>query len=159
MSEYTTEVVWTRSGTKFSDNRYSRGHWWKFDGGLEVAASSSPKVVPVPLSVEAAVDPEEAFVVSLSSCHMLWFLSVAARRGFVVDSYRDAAVGVMEKNESGMLAMTRVTLRPETAFAGPNRPSGEVLREMHEEAHRQCFIANSVKTQVGCEPVDSTTTM
>ena len=159
MSEYTTEVVWTRSGAKFSDNRYSRGHWWKFDGGLEVAASSSPEVVPVPLSVEAAVDPEEAFVVSLSSCHMLWFLSVAAKRGFVVDSYRDAAVGVMEKNESGMLAMTRVTLRPETAFAGPNRPSADVLREMHEEAHRQCFIANSVKTQVGCEPVDSTTTM
>src|SRR5436305_6059705 len=111
MAEYKAVVEWSRCGEKFTDNRYSRGHRWLFDGGVEVPASSSPHAVPVPLSVAAAVDPEEAFVASLSSCHMLWFLSIAAKRGFVVDSYRDEAVGVMAKDAAGKLAMTRVTLR------------------------------------------------
>jgi organic hydroperoxide reductase OsmC/OhrA len=101
MSDYTTIVTWSRDGAVFTDNRYSRRHRWLFDGGVEVAASSSPEVVPVPMSDAAAVDPEEAFVVSLSSCHMLWFLSIAAKRGFLVDSYRDDAVGVMAKDSSG----------------------------------------------------------
>lgn len=155
MSEHETEVTWSREGAAFADNRYSRGHRWLFDGGIEVPASSSPKVIPVPLSVEAAVDPEEAFVVSLSSCHMLWFLSIAARHGYVVDRYRDRAVGVVAKDSSGKLAMTRVTLRPEVSFAGEGRPTAERLTELHHEAHEQCFIARSVKTDVRCEPVAS----
>lgn len=153
MSEYETEVVWSRDGAAFTDNRYSRGHRWLFDGGVEVPASSSPKVVPIPLSVAEAVDPEEAFVVSFSSCHMLWFLSLAATNGFVVDTYRDAAVGVMEKDSSGKLAMTRVTLRPETRFAGGKQPTADELVTLHHEAHEQCFIARSVRTDVRCEPV------
>src|SRR2546428_9233200 len=102
MAEYTSVVVWSRGGAAFTDNRYSRGHRWLFDGGVEVPASASPQVVPVPLSVAAAVDPEEAFVVSLSSCHMLWFLSIAARQGFRVESYRDEAVGVLAKDATGV---------------------------------------------------------
>ena len=154
MSEHETTVVWDRDGASFSDNRYSRGHRWLFDGGVEVPASSSPKVVPIPLSVAAAVDPEEAFVVSLSSCHMLWFLSIAAKRGFVVDSYRDRAVGQMTKDSSGRPAMTRVTLRPEVRFGGARQPSAEEVAAMHEESHEQCFIARSVKTDVRCEPAE-----
>src|SRR5262245_60924184 len=121
-AEYTSVVEWSRGGARFTDNRYSRGHVWRFDGGVAVPASSSPHVVPLPLSVAAAVDPEEAFVASLSSCHMLWFLSIAAKRGFVVDDYRDEAVGVMEKNAEGRLAMTRVTLRPAVRFSGDRAP-------------------------------------
>jgi organic hydroperoxide reductase OsmC/OhrA len=156
MSEYATVVIWSRDGAVFTDNRYSRSHRWLFDGGVEVPASSSPKVVPLPLSVAAAVDPEEAFVVSLSSCHMLWFLSIAAKRGFLVDSYRDEAVGVMAKDSSGNLAMTRVTLRPEVHFGGDRRPTADEVVGMHHESHEQCFIARSVKTDVRCEPVGTT---
>jgi organic hydroperoxide reductase OsmC/OhrA len=153
MAEYKSVVVWSRDGAVFTDNRYSRGHRWLFDGGVEVPASSSPHAVPLPLSVAAAVDPEEAFVASLSSCHMLWFLSIAAKRGLVVDSYRDEAVGVMGKDAAGKLAMTRVTLRPEVRFSGDPRPSADEVAAMHHEAHEQCFIASSVKTDVRCEPV------
>jgi organic hydroperoxide reductase OsmC/OhrA len=145
-------VVWSRDGAVFTDNRYSRGHRWLFDGGVEVPASSSPHVVPLPLSVAAAVDPEEAFVASLSSCHMLWFLSIAAQRGLVVESYRDEAVGVMGKDAAGKLAMTRVTLRPEVRFSGDPRPAADEVAALHHEAHEKCFIANSVKTDVRCEP-------
>jgi organic hydroperoxide reductase OsmC/OhrA len=105
------------------------------------------------MSVEAAVDPEEAFVASLSSCHMLWFLSIAARRGVVVDHYRDEAVGVMAKDSSGQFAMTRVTLHPDVQFGGDQRPTAEVLVAMHHEAHEQCYIARSVRTDVRCEPL------
>ena len=152
MAEYRSTVEWSRGGAAFTDNRYSRGHRWTFDGGVEVPASSSPHVVPLPLSVEAAVDPEEAFVASLSSCHMLWFLSLAARRGFVVESYRDEAVGVMAKDEGGKLAMTRVTLRPDVRFAGERLPTAEELDALHHQAHEECYIARSVKTDVRCEP-------
>jgi organic hydroperoxide reductase OsmC/OhrA len=153
MAEYKSVVIWSRDGAAFTDNRYSRGHRWLFDGGVEVPASSSPQVVPLPLSVAAAVDPEEAFVASLSSCHMLWFLSIAAKRGFLVDGYRDEAVGVMAKDPSGKQAMTRVTLRPEVRFGGAKRPSADEVVAMHHEAHEHCFIARSVKTDVRCEPV------
>jgi organic hydroperoxide reductase OsmC/OhrA len=153
MGEYKSVVEWSRDGAAFTDNRYSRGHRWLFDGGVEVPASSSPQVVPLPLSVAAAVDPEEAFVASLSSCHMLWFLAIAAQRGFVVDRYRDEAVGVMAKDTCGKLAMTRVTLRPDVHFGGDRRPSADDVAAMHHEAHEQCFIASSVKTDVRCEPV------
>jgi organic hydroperoxide reductase OsmC/OhrA len=157
MAEYTAVIVWSRGGAAFTDNRYSRGHRWLFDGGVEVPASSSPHVVPLPLSVAAAVDPEEAFVASLSSCHMLWFLSIAAKRGFLVESYRDEAVGVMGKDASGKLSMTRVTLRPEAYFGGDWRPMADDVVAMHHEAHEQCFIARSVKTDVRCEPIGTPT--
>ncbi len=154
MSDYNIVIEWRReAGTAFVDNRYSRAHHWRFDGGIEVPASSSPHVVPVPLSVEAAVDPEEAFVASLSSCHMLWFLSVAAQQGFVVNSYRDAAVGILAKDAAGKLAMTRVTLRPQVEFSDETQPDLEQLQALHHAAHEKCFIANSVKTEVRCEPV------
>lgn len=152
MSEYKTVVEWNRDGAIFTDNRYSRGHRWLFDGGVEVPASSSPHVVRIPLSVAAAVDPEEAFVASLSSCHMLVFLSIAAKQGFVVDSYRDEAVGVLAKDSSGKLAMTRVTLRPRVEFSGDKRPTAGELAAMHHDSHEECFIASSVKTDVQCEP-------
>jgi len=151
MAEYQATILWERGGANFSDNRYSRGHRWQFDGGIEVPASASPQVVPLPLSVPAAVDPEEAFVAALSSCHMLWFLSLAAKRGFVVEKYCDQAIGVMAKNAAGKLAMTQVTLRPAVAFSGIRRPSPSEIQSLHDEAHEECFIANSVKTQVKCE--------
>ena len=151
MAEYNAVVEWERNGAAFTDNRYHRAHRWRFDGGVEVPASASPHVVPPPLSAEAAVDPEEAFVASLSSCHMLWFLSLAAKRGWVVDAYRDEAVGVLGKDASGRLAMTRVTLRPDVRFAGLP-PSAAEIDALHREAHERCFIANSVKTDVRCEP-------
>jgi len=147
MSDYHATVRWERSGAAFTDQKYSRVHAWTFDGGLTVPAAASPHVVARPFTSEAAVDPEEAFVASLSSCHMLWFLSIAAGEGFVVDSYQDDAVGVMAKNPEGRLAMTEVTLVPVVVFAGQT-PSAEVLKGLHARAHEACFIANSVKTTV-----------
>ena len=152
MSEYEATVVWNRNDADFLDNRYSRQHVWRFDGGTEVVASASPQVVPLPMSCENAVDPEEAFVASLSSCHMLWFLSLAARRGFVVDAYQDHSIGVMAKNGDGKLAITEVTLRPIVVFAGDNRPGPDDVASLHDQAHESCFIANSVRTTVRCEP-------
>jgi len=154
MSEYKAVISWRRAGAAFTDQRYSRGHRWTFDGGIEVPASASPQVVPLPHSVAAAVDPEEAFVASISSCHMLWFLSIAAHRGFVVDGYRDEATGEMGKNDEGRQAMVRVTLHPEVIFSGEPRPSASQRAQMHHDAHEQCFIANSVRTDIRCEPVD-----
>lgn len=148
MSEYYAQVVWERAGQSFSDNKYSRGHVWRFDGGVEVPASSSPHVVPLPYSVEANVDPEEAFVASLSSCHMLFFLSLTAKPGFVVDRYDDQAVGIMGKNATGKIAMLKVVLRPDISFAGEVQPTREQLEALHHEAHELCFIANSVITEV-----------
>lgn len=153
MGEYTAVIQWNRAGATFADNRYSRKHLWRFDGGIEVPASSSPHVVPLPMSVVAAVDPEEAFVASLSSCHMLWFLSIAAKRGFVVENYRDEAIGVMARNSTGRMAMTLVTLRPAVEFGGERVPAADDLITLHHEAHEQCFIANSVLTEVRCEPI------
>lgn len=124
---------------------------WEFDGGARVAASASPHVLPSPMSVEANVDPEEAFVACLSSCHMLFFLSIAAKQGFVVNEYVDEAVGTMEKNPDGAMAMTRVRLKPSIEFSGEERPSREQLEKMHHRAHDLCFIANSVKTEVVTE--------
>jgi organic hydroperoxide reductase OsmC/OhrA len=152
MSSYTATILWSRGATEpFTDNRYSRGHVWRFDGGVSVPASSSPGVVPPPLSVVAAVDPEEAFIASLSSCHMLWFLSLAAKAGLVVDSYRDEARGTLGKNAEGRIALTVVTLRPAIAFSG-RQPAPAELAALHHESHAKCFIANSVKTEVRVEP-------
>ena len=152
MSHYTATVAWARGTQAFLDHRYSRAHVWRFDGGIEVPASSSPSVIPLPWSRAEAVDPEEAFVASLSSCHMLWFLSIAAKARFVVDTYEDQAEGVMERNALGKLAMTRVTLRPRVVFAGPAQPDRAQLGALHHQAHAECFIANSVRTEVICEP-------
>ena len=150
MSEYRAEVIWERGDQDFLSNRYSRRHLLRFDGGAEVPGSSSPQVVPLPMSDASAVDPEEAFVASLSSCHMLFFLSISANRKFCVDRYRDAAVGTMAKNADGKLAMTEVSLRPVVDFSGDRRPTQQELDSMHHRSHEQCFIANSVKTEVRC---------
>lgn len=148
---YRASISWQRQQAVFTDNRYSRAHQWTFDG-IQVPASSSPQVVPVPYSMAAAVDPEEAFVAALSSCHMLWFLSLAAKSGFVVDSYRDDALGLMGPNPEGKLAMLEVTLRPEVEFGGTRKPEDAEAAALHHAAHSQCFLANSVKTSVRCEP-------
>ena len=151
MSEHFATVEWRRNDAVFSDRRYSRAHVWRFDGGATVPGSSSPHSVRVPYSDAAAVDPEEAFVASLSSCHMLWFLDIAARAGFVVDSYSDEAVGRMAKNTAGKLAITHVTLRPKIAFSGAKTPSPAEVDALHHKAHEECFIANSVRTEITVE--------
>ena len=151
--EHQARVHWERGDAQFTDNRYSRGHSWYFGDGLEVPASSSPYVVRVPLSVEKAVDPEEALVAALCSCHMLWFLHLAAERGFRVDEYTDDAVGVMGRNANDRVAMVRVTLRPRASFSGERLPSREELMQLHHRAHEECFISNSVTTEVRVEPL------
>ena len=148
MAEHTATVAWDRFDAAFTDNRYSRAHRWMFDGGATIPASSSPHVVPVPMSDPMGVDPEEAFVASLSSCHMLWFLSIAASRGFVVDRYEDNAVGTMARDETGRLAMTRVVLSPTIAFSGASVPTDDEIRAIHDAAHHECFLANSVRTEI-----------
>lgn len=151
MSEYVATVEWQRNGAKFTDNRYSRAHSWRFDGGVTVPASSSPHAVPAPLSDPNGVDPEEAFVAAVSSCHMLWVLSLAAKEGFVVDRYSDNAVGFMEKNAQGKLAITRIVLRPKISFSGELKPSSGDVDALHHEAHDRCFIANSVRTEISID--------
>ncbi|WP_395676485.1 OsmC family protein [Inquilinus sp.] len=148
MSHYEATVLWQRPpDLAFTDGRYSRAHLWRFDGGAEVPASASPQVVPLPFSAAENVDPEEAFVAALASCHMLFFLSIAAKRHFVVDRYSDRAEGVMEPNAEGRVAVTRVVLNPRVTYAGtaPDRATEEA---MHHAAHDQCFLANSVRTTI-----------
>lgn len=152
MHTYEATITWNRNDHAFVDNRYSRGHMWSFDGGAQVAASSSPLVVPLPMSVAANVDPEEALVAAASSCHMLFFLSIAAKRGFVIDRYVDRAFGIMEKNAEGKVAMTQITLRPQIDFGGESKPTEEELARMHHESHEQCYIANSLKADIRVEP-------
>jgi organic hydroperoxide reductase OsmC/OhrA len=148
MHRYEARITWRRDGAAFSDNRYSRGHEWSFDGGVRVPASSSPAIVPEPLSLANAVDPEEALVAATASCHMLWFLSLAARRGYVVERYEDAAFGEMGEVDGGRVAFTRITLRPAIEFHGDRRPDATDLAALHERAHAECFIANSLKCAV-----------
>jgi organic hydroperoxide reductase OsmC/OhrA len=150
MTTYTATIRWNRSGATYTDGRYSRAHEWAFDGGTVVPASSSPHVVPVPMSDPRGVDPEEAFVASLSSCHMLFFLDFARRAGFVIDSYVDETEGVMEEGADGRMWMSRVTLRPRLEWSG-KRPDEAAVAELHHKAHDACFIANSVKTHVRVE--------
>jgi organic hydroperoxide reductase OsmC/OhrA len=151
MHQYTATVVWTRpADAPFKDNKYSRAHEWRFDGGTVVPASSSPLSVRVPLSNPNAVDPEEALVAALSSCHMLFFLSYAAAGGFVIDRYEDDAVGDMGKNAKGATAIVKVTLRPKITWIG-TPPSAEQLDKLHHRAHEQCYIANSVTAEVVVE--------
>ena len=153
MSDHTARITWQRAPLEaFNDNRYSRRHLVQFDGGAQVPGSSSPRIVPLPLSDASAVDPEEMFVASLASCHMLWFLSIAAERGYRVESYDDEARGTMGRNAEGRMAMTQVVLHPKVEFIGARRPDAAQLEALHHEAHEKCFIANSVKTSVRCEP-------
>jgi organic hydroperoxide reductase OsmC/OhrA len=154
MSEHKAIISWKRSPSDdFLRGRYSREHFWTFDGGAMVQASPSPSVVPEPYSNPAFVDPEEAFVASISSCHMLTFLHVASRNGFQIDSYDDAAVGLMSKNERGIPWVSTVTLSPRIVFTGEKRPTAEQVEHLHHQAHEQCFIANSVKTDIRVQPI------
>ena len=150
---HTALIRWQVGDADFLGKRYSRAHTWRFDGGAVVPASSSPHVVPLPMSDASAVDPEEAFVASLSSCHMLWFLDIASRTGHAVDSYEDSADGRMGPNAAGKLVVDVVTLRPRTRFAGPRVPDAVALAALHHEAHEACFLANSVRCEIRCEPV------
>jgi organic hydroperoxide reductase OsmC/OhrA len=148
MSEHKATVDWKRQTPDFAYETYNRDHDWRFDAGVTVRASANPAY----LGDESCVDPEEAFVASLASCHMLTFLAIAARKRYVVDSYRDEAVGVLEKDAAGRLAITRVALRPLVRFGGERVPEPDDLRHLHDQAHHACFIANSVKTEVTIEP-------
>ena len=151
--KYVVAVSWQKKSEEaFIDNKYSRAQQWRFDGGAEVHASASPDIVPLPYSDAAGVDPEEAFVASLSSCHMLFFLSFAAAKGYMVLSYEDQAEGIMAKNENNRTAMTEVILRPQIQFGGENIPSAEDIDALHHRSHKACFIANSVKTEVRVAP-------
>ena len=152
MSDYSATIRWKRAEHEtFSDNQYSRAHLWEFDGGVRVPASASPHVVPLPYSVEQNVDPEEAFIAAISSCHMLTFLGIAAKRRYVIDAYVDTAIGIMEEDEAGRTSVTKVTLRPDIVFSGDKKPNYLQLEKMHRLAHQHCFIANSVKTDIVTE--------
>lgn len=148
MSEYTAKVVWRLNEGSFRDRRYSRAHKWVFDGGVEVDASASPHIVPLPFSVEEAVDPEEALVAATSSCHMLFFLHYAADAGLDVEKYTDHAVGTMGKMANGRIGFTRIVLSPDIEFVGVTPPDDELIRELHHKAHGSCFIANTLNCPV-----------
>jgi organic hydroperoxide reductase OsmC/OhrA len=151
MHRYVASIAWEREGAVFTDNKYSRAHEWTFDGGITVAGSSSPSVVKLPYSDEHAVDPEEALIAAAASCHMLSFLYLAAKRGYVVDRYIDEALGVMERNAEGKLAITKITLRPEIEFSGEKTPSAAELADLHHQAHEECYIASSIRSEVVVE--------
>ncbi|WP_426103498.1 OsmC family protein [Massilia sp. TSP1-1-2] len=148
MTQFVATIAWKRGAQPFADNRYSRAHAWRFDGGLTVPASSSPHSVPLPMSDPGALDPEEALVAAVSSCHMLFFLSIAAQRGLIVDSYCDQAVGLMDRNGEGKMAITRITLAPAIVFGGERAPAAAELDAIHHSAHQKCYIANSIKAEV-----------
>lgn len=152
MSHYKALVKWQLEGSDFLERKYSRAHTWEFDGGISVDASASPSIVPEPWSKPENVDPEEAFVASLSSCHMLFFLDLASRAGFIVESYEDNAVGTLAQNSNGLSAMTHVELRPKVKFSPDQDPSEPEIESLHHRAHDLCFIANSVTTEIIITP-------
>lgn len=152
MSEHLATVEWRRGDQPFADNRYSRAHDWRFDGGAVVRGSSAPTSVPEPMSDAAAVDPEEALVAALSGCHMLFFLAYAAKAGFVVDRYHDEATGVLGRDERGRISITHITLRPAVDWSGEARPDAAALDDLHHRAHEACYIANSIRAAVTVEP-------
>lgn len=151
MHQYQAQIHWQRGDQVFTDNLYSRAHDWQFDGGLTVPASSSPLSVALPMSVAGNVDPEEALVAAASSCHMLFFLWLAAKQGFTVDQYTDLAVGFMEKDERGKIAITRITLRPKIIFSGTRQPNSEEIATLHHRSHEDCYIANSLRAEISIE--------
>jgi organic hydroperoxide reductase OsmC/OhrA len=148
MSKHQATIKWKCTGTDFIRGRYSREHTWSFDGGVVVPASPSPSVVPAPWSNPSNVDPEEAYVAAVSSCHMLTFLYLASKVGFQVNSYEDEAVGAMTKNERGTPWVSTVTLQPKIQYSGSKQPNPAEEARLHHEAHEQCFIAQSIKTEV-----------
>jgi organic hydroperoxide reductase OsmC/OhrA len=153
MSEHSAQLAWQRGPQEaFTDQRYSRKHLLRFDGGAQVPGSSAPSSVPLPHSDPTAVDPEEMFIASLASCHLLWFLSLAAQAGFAVEHYADEAVGTLAKDGRGRMSMTVVTLRPRVRFFGERQPTEAEHQALHHAAHARCYIANSVLTEVRCEP-------
>lgn len=152
MAEHKATIQWRKNSPDFLRGKYSREHTWTFDGGVTVPASSSPSVVPVPYSNPAAVDPEEAFVAAVSSCHMLSFLYLACKQGFEIEAYTDEAVGHMTRNDNGVSWVGTVLLKPKIVFGGARTPSPEELEHLHHLAHEQCFIANSIKTEVTVQP-------
>ena len=151
MAEHVALIRWQRGNQTFTDSNFSRAHSWEFDGGSIIPASASPHIVPLPLSVAENVDPEEAYVAAISSCHMLTFLGIAAKRRIVVDEYVDRAVGILASNENGRLAVTEVVLRPQIKFSGGSEPTAGQLETLHHRAHELCFIANSVTTKIRTE--------
>ena len=155
MSEHRAAISWKRTGQNFFKGQYSREHTWTFDGGITMPASPSPSIVPVPWSNPKYVDPEEAFVASIAACHMLTFLFVASKQGFQVASYDDDAVGTMIKNEHGVPWVAKVTLRPKIVYDGDKQPSQDDIERLHHLAHEQCYIANSVKTEVTVESLST----
>ncbi|NQY75313.1 MAG: OsmC family protein [Candidatus Margulisbacteria bacterium] len=149
MTTHMATIKWNRIKDElFVDNKFSRGHEWIFDSGTVVEASSSPHIVPIPYSVESNVDPEEAFIASVSSCHMLFFLSISAKKGYVIDQYIDKAKGEMGKNSEGHHSIVKVKLYPRAIFSGDKKPTADEIQSIHAQSHRQCFIANSVKSEV-----------
>lgn len=148
MSTHQAVIHWRNTGPDFLGRRYSRDHLWRFDGGLEVPASPSPLVVAAPWSNAASIDPEEAFVASVASCHMLWFLHMAVDAGVEVAQYEDRAVGSLTGNERGRLWISRIILHPRIEWIGPRRPTPGEVRDLHHRAHEECFIANSIRTEV-----------
>ena len=153
MSEHKATIIWNRTSPDFLAGKYSREHTWSFDGGMTIPASPSPSVVSPPWSNPAYVDPEEAFVAAVSSCHMLTFLYLASKQGFQVDSYHDQAVGMMTKNERGVLWISLIRLRPQITYGGDKRPTTADEQHLHHLAHEQCFIANSIDTKIAVEGV------
>ncbi|NML44917.1 OsmC family peroxiredoxin [Ramlibacter sp. G-1-2-2] len=151
MANYGCTIEWSREGAAFTDLQYKRAHQWRFDGGAVVPGSSSPHSVRLPFSDPAAVDPEEALVASVASCHMLWFLSLAAEQGFVVDSYTDSAEAHMGPVGFGRQAITDIVLRPQVSFSGPHLPDQAAYDALHHVAHERCYIANSLRSAVRVE--------
>ena len=154
MSEHKATIRWERGDADFTGGKFSRVHSWTFDGGATVKASAAPSVLPAAYTSTAAVDPEEALVASISSCHMLTFLYFAYKQGFQIDSYEDQAVGSMTKGENGVPWVSTATLRPKIVYGGDKKPTADEERQLHHEAHEKCFIANSVKTEINVEPVN-----
>lgn len=150
MTLHVAEIAWTRGDAAFLDHGYSRAHVWRFDGGAEVPASSAPTSVAPPLSDPAAVDPEEALAAAVGSCHMLFFLALAAKAGFVIDAYADRPEALLERDDRGRMSVTRITLRPQIVWIG-EAPGAETLAGLHEQAHRLCYIANSLRGEVVVE--------
>ena len=148
MSEHKIGLEWKRASERFTYDTYNRDHIVTFEGGTRVSVSAAPAY----RGNAALVNPEEGLVAALSSCHMLTFLAVAAKKRFTVDLYSDQAVGFLEKNQNGRLAITRVVLHPHVEFSGPTLPTPKEIAELHEQAHSGCFIANSVTTDVSIEP-------
>lgn len=153
MSQHTAVIEWQRGDQPFSDNKYSRAHNWTFDGGAVVRGSSTPSaMIPPPLSDETAVDPEEALVAAVSSCHMMFFLAYARKDGLVVDSYRDAAEATLGKDERGKMSITDIVLRPAVSWSGDTVPDAAQILDLHHRAHEACYIGNSVRSTVTVEP-------